>query len=133
MRPVRGVRLVQLDRFRDSRGSLLPFGSTPFDVKNVFFIRDCPPDAIRAEHATSCEEVIVALRSTVTVELDNGTEQELLRLGSPEEALVVAPGVWLRLRDFTEDTALVVLSSEAHADVERFDRPNPALLEHAER
>jgi WxcM-like protein len=133
MPPVRGVRLVHLDRISDARGSLLPFGSTPFDVKNVFFIRDCPPDAIRAEHATSCEEVIVALSSTVTIDLDNGTEQELLRLTSPEEALVIAPGVWVRLREFTEDTALVVLSSEAHAEVERFDRPNPALLDHAER
>ena len=133
MRPVRGVRLVHLDRISDSRGSLLPFGSTPFDVKNVFFIRDCPPGAIRAEHATSSEEVIVALSSAVTVDLDNGTEQEFLRLTSPDQALVVSPGVWVRLREFTEETALVGLSSEAHADVERFDRPNPALLEHAER
>jgi WxcM-like protein len=130
---VRGVRLVHLDRISDSRGSLLPFGRTPFDAKNVFFIRDCPQDAIRAEHATSCEEVIVALNSTVTVDLDNGAEQESVRLGDPEKALVVGPGVWLRLREFTEETALVVLSSEAHQDVERFDRPNPALLDAAER
>ena len=128
-----GVQLVDLDRITDSRGTLLAFGSTPFDVKNAFFIRDCPPGAIRAEHATSGEEVIIALKAGVTVDLDNGTEQESLRLANPEQALVVRPGVWLRLREFSEDTALVVLSSETHADVQRFDRPNPSLLEDAER
>jgi hypothetical protein len=130
---VRGVQLVELDRITDSRGTLLAFGSTPFNVKNAFFIHDCPPGAIRAEHATSGEEVIIALTSAVTVDLDNGTEQESLRLASAEKALIVRAGVWLRLREFTGDTALVVLSSEAHADVERFDRPNPALLGNAER
>src|SRR4051794_26768496 len=116
MRPVRGVRLLDIDRITDSRGSLLALGSTSligFEVKNVFFIRDCPPRGSRAEHATSSDEAIIALSSAVTVDLDNGSERESLRLANPETALIVRSGVWLRLREFTQDTALVVLSSQA--------------------
>ena len=136
MRPVRGVRLLDIDRITDPRGSLLALGSTSlvgFDVKNVFFIRDCPPEASRAEHASSSDEAIIALNSAVTVDLDNGSERESLRLASPETALILQPGVWLRLREFSQDTALVVLSSQAHSDVVRFDAPNPALLDHPQR
>src|SRR5256885_16038937 len=113
MRAMRGIQLVDLDRHTDSRGSLLAFGADvriPFDVKNVYFILDCPPGAVRAEHATSSNEAVIALTSAVTVDLDNGSEQESLRLDRPDKALILEPGVWLRLREFTEDTTLVVLA-----------------------
>jgi hypothetical protein len=131
---LRGVELVGLDRHSDPRGSLLAFdGDTrlPFEVKNVYFILECPPDAVRAEHAVSDFEAIIALSSAVTIDMDNGSERESMRLTGPETALIVSPGVWLRLREFTAETRLVVLAARAHEEMKRFTEPQPRLVDDA--
>jgi hypothetical protein len=135
MRPMRGVQLIELDRHADSRGSLLAFGADagiPFDVGNVYFIVDCPPDAIRAEHANSSDTAIIALHDSVTVDVDNGVERASHRLTGPDRVLLIRAGVWLRLRDFRPETLLVVLSSEPYRERSHFEAPEPALLDRAE-
>ena len=134
-RAMRGVQLVELDRHTDSRGSLVHFGSDspiPFDVRNVYFIVECPADAIRAEHANSNHSAIIALSSAVTVEVDNGSERWSHRLSSPDSALIVRAGVWLRLREFTPQTCVAVLSSKPWEETAHFEGPEPRLLDDAE-
>jgi hypothetical protein len=129
---MRGVSLLDLGRHDDPRGSLLAFGPdspVPFDVKNVYFILDCPPDAVRAEHAVSGHTALIALHPPVTIDLDNGTERGSLRLTRPDRALLINAGVWFRLREFDRQTALAVLASQVHADMRRFDKPVRALLD----
>jgi hypothetical protein len=133
-RPVRGVELLELDRHTDARGSLLAFGDDspiPFDVRNVYFILDCPTGALRAGHATSNHSLIVALCDGVTVEVDNGSERGSHRLTRPDTGLLVRAGVWLRLTGFGEGTRLVVLSSKPYDEMSHFDRPEPSLLDEA--
>jgi quercetin dioxygenase-like cupin family protein len=131
---VRGVELVVLERHSDRRGSLLAFsGDTglPFEVENVYFIVECPPDAVRGEHAPSHREAIIALSGSVTVDLDNGSEQESIRLAGADSALVISPGVWLRLREFTPETRLAVLSNEVHEEMTHYPEPRPELVDGA--
>jgi WxcM-like, C-terminal len=129
---MRGVRLIDLDRHVDPRGSLIAFAGDsplPFEIKNAYFILDCPPDAVRAEHALSGHTALIVFHRGVTVDLDSGTERGSLRLTGPDRALIIRAGVWFRLSEFEQQTALVVLTSEAHADMTRFDQPVPALLD----
>jgi hypothetical protein len=131
---VRGVELLELGRHTDARGSLLAFGDDspiPFDVRNVYFILDCPSDAIRAGHATANHSLIVALSDAVTVEVDNGSERGEHRLTRPDAGLLVRAGVWLRLSGFSGRTRLVVLSSKPYDEMNHFDGPEPALLDDA--
>jgi hypothetical protein len=131
-RAVRGVELLELDRHTDARGSLLAFGDgsqIPFEVQNVYFILDCPDDALRAGHATANHSLIVPLSPSVTVEVDNGSERGSHRLTDPATGLLVRAGVWLRLSEFGEGTRLVVLSSKPYDEMSHFDAPQPALLE----
>lgn len=131
---MRGVELVALERHSDPRGSLLAFegdSALPFEVRNVYFIVDCPADAVRAEHAVSDFEAIIALNSAVTIDMDNGNERESLRLSGPETALIVAPGVWLRLREFTAETRIAVLAARPHGEMKRYPEPQPRLVEEA--
>jgi hypothetical protein len=133
---VRGVELLELDRHADARGSLLAFGDgsrIPFEVRNVFFILDCPDDAVRAGHAAASDSLIVALGPGVTVELDNGSEQDSHRLTNPATGLLVRAGVWLRLSEFAEGTRIVVLASKPYGEMHHSDEPQPALLDEAGR
>ena len=134
MRPVRGVQLLKLDRHADSRGSLLHFGTEsplPFEIRNVYFLVDCPPGATRAEHANSNHSAIIALSSAVTVDVDNGGEQASHRLTESDSALIIMAGVWLRLREFTPQTCVVVLSSKLWEETTHYEVPQPSLLDDA--
>ena len=129
---MRGVSRIDLGCHTDSRGSLLAFGGDPqlpFPVKNVYFILDCPPGASRAGHATSNHTAIIALNPPITVDLDNGSEQESQQLTRPDTALIVRAGVWLRLRELGPESKVVVLSSKPFGEMEHFDGPQPALLD----
>jgi hypothetical protein len=86
---------------------------------------------VRAEHAVSQHEAIIALSSTVTIDLDNGSERESVCLSGPDTALIVSPGVWLRLREFTPETRVVVLSSEAYEEMRHFPEPQESLVDEA--
>jgi hypothetical protein len=135
MRRMRGVQLVDLDRHTDARGSLVAFGSEspiPFDVKNVYFILDCPPDAIRGGHANTNHSAIIAVNSAVTIDLDNGSERGSQRLTRPDTALIVKAGVWMRVREFDEQTVLVFLSSEPFEKRRHFEGPVPELQDGGE-
>ncbi len=132
--PVRGVQLVKLDRHADSRGSLLNFGTEaplPFEVRNVYFLVECPPGETRAEHANSNHSAIISLSSAVTVDVDNGAEQWSHRLTEADSALIIKAGVWLRLREFTPQTCVVVLSSKLWEETTHFETPQPSLLDDA--
>ena len=129
---MRGVRSVDLARHTDERGSLIAFAAhseIPFDVRNVYFIVDCPPDAVRAGHAGSDEKALIVLNSPVTVELDNGSERQVRELSDPATALVIGAGVWLRLKNFAPDTVIAVLASQTYDETIYFDAPAPALLD----
>ena len=99
--------------------------------RSRYFIVDCPPDATRAEHANSNHSAIIALNSSVTVEVDNGSERGTHRLTDPDSALIVRAGVWMRLREFSRETCVVVLSSKPWEETQHFAGPEPTLLDHA--
>jgi hypothetical protein len=129
---MRGVELLELDRHTDLRGSLLAFGSDspiPFEVRNVYFILDCPSGAVRAEHATSGHTAIIALSPSVTIDVDNGSERATHELSSADTALLIRAGVWLRLSGFGDQTRLAVLSSTSYGEMRHFDAPQPDLLD----
>ncbi len=129
---MRGVERISVAGHADDRGVLRAFergDSLPFELARVFILQDCPPDAVRACHAVTAQQAIVALTGAATVDLDNGSERQTVRLESAAEALLLWPGVWLRLRLFSADTVILVASSQRFSDVRYFDTPQPHLFE----
>ena len=130
-RIIGGAYWIAVPRIVDSRGALTVFegGQLPFDLRRMFFI-EAGPGAVRGEHASGTEELLVAITGGVTCELDTGADRITLRLvpGSGE-GLWLRPGVWLRLRDFAPGTVLAVGASLSYADTRHFDTPQPSLIE----
>jgi hypothetical protein len=129
---IRGTRMVDIPDHADARGQLFVVDRAeclPFELKRVFYLLNTPSGAVRAEHATTCHEALIALRGSFVVDLDNGTERATLCVSSSDKALCIHAGVWLRLRDFSCDALVLVAASQVHEDVSHFDRPCADLLE----
>jgi hypothetical protein len=126
-----GARLVVVQRHTDERGCLIALDrdqSLPFDPRRVYCIYQGSTGAVRGEHAISAHCAFVALQGGVTVDLDNGQEQASIRLSTPDRALCIHAGVWLRIRDLTGGTIVLVAASRAYGQCQYYDRPNRNLL-----
>jgi hypothetical protein len=128
---IRGASLFTAKTHRDARGELLALeqdSNLGFALQRVYCIRVDSSAAIRAEHACSAQQVIVALAGAVTIDLDNGNDRNTLRLMPGGSALRIQAGIWLRLRGFLKGTILLISASRTYADTAYYDKPQPELI-----
>lgn len=109
--------LISLERHPSERlGNLSVVQScqeVPFDVKRVFFIYDVPAGESRGGHAhRNIYEFIVAAAGSFTVTLDDGINKRRVMLNHPFVGLVIEPGIWLTLEDFSSGAVALVLTSD---------------------
>ena len=115
---VRGVTLERRPVIRDMRGNLTAREvgqGLPFAPRRYFIVHDVPTKEVRGEHAhRTLHQVLVCIRGSVTVLVDDGVHRQETVLDSPELALHVPPMVWCVQYKYTADAALLVLASDAY-------------------
>ena len=118
--------MVELDKHHsDRKGNLtvVENGLTlPFDVKRVYYLYDVPGGESRGAHAhKELYQLIIAASGSFTVTLDDGTEKKSFNLNRPYYGLLVVPGIWRDLDDFSSGAVLRCLASE-HYEAEDYIR-----------
>ena len=84
----------------------------PFMPARVFFVYNVPSDRVRGEHAhRECTQLLLAIKGTVSIVLDNGDETEEVVLNDPGLGLVIPPRIWATQYRFSGDAVLVVFAS----------------------
>lgn len=109
--------LIDFPEVTDPRGSLTVAegNALPFEVKRVFWIYDIATDKTRGGHAhTSCEEVVIAVRGSFDMVVDDGHEQRTFHMDSPTKGIYIRRNVWCELKNFSEGTICLVLASEPY-------------------
>jgi len=111
--------IIELDRHHSQRKgdiSVVENGKeVPFDVKRIYYLYDVPGGADRGGHAhKALYQLIVAASGAFTVELDDGTEKKAFTLNRPYQGLLVKPGIWRTLTDFSSGSICMVLASEKY-------------------
>lgn len=109
------ARLIQLKVAADMRGSLTAVELTkdlPFEPSRFFAVFDVPSKDVRGEHAhRKCEQVLFALRGSITCIVDDGTTREQVVLNSPDVALYMPAMTWGTQYQYSEDAVLGVFAS----------------------
>jgi acetyltransferase-like isoleucine patch superfamily enzyme len=110
-----GARLVPLRVAKDLRGSLaaIELGTDlPFTPARFFAVFDVPSKDVRGEHAhRACEQVLVALRGSVTCIVDDGTQRTQVRLDRPDVGLYMPAMTWGTQYQYSPDSVLGVFAS----------------------
>lgn len=108
--------LINLPRHRDVRGNLSVVEECreiPFDIKRVFYIYDVPGGESRAGHAHyKLWQFVIAVGGSFTVHIDDGFRQETVLLNKPYIGLLLKPGTWSILEDFSSGAVALVLASD---------------------
>lgn len=116
---VYGCTMIELDRHHSNRKgdiSVVENGITvPFDVKRVYYLYDVPGGVSRGGHAhKELYQLIVAASGSFTVILDDGKVKRSFHLNRPYQGLLVTPGIWRTLEDFSSGSVCMVLASEKY-------------------
>ena len=89
----------------------------PFDLKRIYFIYDVPASAERGAHAhKELSQFFIALNGSFKLTLDTGSVQEQVSLSTPSEGVLIGPGLWRELSDFTDGTVCLVLASHEYSE-----------------
>ncbi len=111
--------IIQLDRHHSQRkGDICVvenFKTVPFDVKRIYYLYDIPGGVSRGGHAhKQLQQFIVAVSGSFTVTLDDGNVKRSFTLNRPYQGLLLVPGIWRELGDFSSGSVCLVLASELY-------------------
>jgi hypothetical protein len=91
--------------------------NVPFDVKRVYYLYDIPGGEDRGGHAhKELRQLIVAASGSFDVLLDDGLNKKIVTLNRPNYGLLVVPGIWRELMEFSSGAICLVLASEVYED-----------------
>ena len=89
--------------------------TVPFDVNRVYYLYDVPGGESRGSHAhRELSQLIVAASGSFRVVLDDGSVKRSFILNRPYQGLLVKPGIWRDLDDFSSGAVCMVLASEVY-------------------
>lgn len=119
MTDLNSCKMVTLSKIIDpTRGNLTVAEQRkdiPFDIKRVYWTYDVPSGECRGGHAhKQLYQLLVAMSGSFKVVIDNGKESREVLLNHPWEGLLITPGIWRTLEDFSSGAVCMVLASELY-------------------
>ena len=110
--------IVELDKHHHTKGNITVVENNqtiPFDVQRIYYLYDIPGGESRGGHAhKELRQLIVAASGSFTVTLDDGKVRRSFVLNRPYQGLLVIPGIWRTLDDFSSGAVCLVLASHAY-------------------
>ena len=110
--------ILEIDKHHNSKGniSVVENGTTvPFDVKRVYYLYDIPGGESRGGHAhKELQQFIVAASGSFDVTLDDGGLKRKFTLNRPYRGLLVFPGIWREIDNFSSGSVCLVLASTCY-------------------
>lgn len=107
--------LISFPKIEDARGNLsfIQYPDfIPFPIARAYWVYDVPGGESREGHAYHEQrEVIVALSGAFDVKVDDGEKEVCVHLSRSYYGLLVNPGVWRQLTNFSTNSVALILSS----------------------
>ena len=115
--------IIELDRHHSQRKgdiSVVENSETvPFDVKRIYYLYDVPGGESRGSHGHKhLQQLILAASGAFTVTLDDGENKKAFTLNRPYQGLLIKPGIWRTLDDFSSGSVCLVLASEKYDETD---------------
>jgi len=114
---VNDCKLIDIRRYTDSRGylSVVENGiDIPFEIKRIYYLYMVPEVARGAHAHKALQQLLIATSGSVEVIMDDGQDKKSFNLNRPYQGLLVKPGIWRTLDDFSSGSVCLVLASEKY-------------------
>jgi hypothetical protein len=89
--------------------------NVPFELKRLYYLYDIPGGEARGGHAhKELRQLIIAASGSFDVLLDDGTNKKIVTLNRPDYGLMIVPGIWRELMEFSSGAICLVLASDIY-------------------
>lgn len=110
--------ILVLDKIQNQAGNITVLESNhnlPFSIRRVYYLYDVPGGESRGGHAhRKLYQLIVAASGSFDVLLDDGYNKKIVKLNRPNYGLLVVPGLWRELFEFSSGAICLVLTSHKY-------------------
>jgi hypothetical protein len=106
------IEFAQIHNRSGNITSIENLANIPFDVKRIYYLYDVPGGAQRGGHAhKELHQLIVAAGGCFDVVLDDGRNKKVIELNRPYYGLLIVPGIWREIINFSSGATCLVLAS----------------------
>ena len=93
----------------------------PFDIQRIYYLYDIPGGETRGGHAhKELYQIIIAASGSFDVLLDDGQNKKVVTLNRPDYSLMVVPGIWRELLQFSSGAICLVIASTIYDESDYF-------------
>jgi hypothetical protein len=91
----------------------------PYDIRRVYYLYDVPAGAERGGHShRATYEYLVAASGSFDVVIEDALGRRTVHLDRPYEGLLITPGTWRELRNFSGGAICMVLASAEYEEAD---------------
>jgi hypothetical protein len=117
---IHSCNVIELTKIHRPAGNItiIQNGShQPFDIKRIYYLYDVPGGSERGGHAhKELSQLIIAASGAFDVILDDGRNKKIIQLNRPYYSLLVVPGIWRELVNFSSGAICLVLASTKYVE-----------------
>lgn len=112
--------VIEIDKHHHEKGniSVVENGKTvQFDIKRIYYLYDVPGGESRGGHAhKDLYQFMIAASGSFDVIIDDGELKRTISLNRPYRGLLITPGIWRELDNFSSGSVCLVLASERYSE-----------------
>lgn len=115
---IHSCNVVELTKIHNRSGNITIIQNgdhQPFCIRRIYYLYDVPGGSERGGHAhKSLHQLIVAASGAFDVIIDDGHNKKIIQLNRPYYGLLIVPGIWREIVNFSSGAICLVLASEKY-------------------
>jgi len=115
---IHSCNVVELTKIHNPAGNITIIqngNDQPFTIKRIYYLYDVPGGSERGGHAhKKLYQLIVAASGSFDVILDDNRNKKIVQLNRPYFGLLVVPGIWREIVNFSSGAICLVLASDKY-------------------
>jgi hypothetical protein len=114
--------VIEIDKHSNESGNITiieNYETIPFEVNRVYYLYDIPGGEARGAHAhKELKQLLIAASGSFDVVLNDGNVKRTVSLSRPYLGLLIVPGIWRELNNFSSGAICLVLASHKYDETD---------------